>query len=265
MTVDSHRGSEEGGDADDAPTPKRAAGSTDDGGDEEQAAAYRRVLELERKNERLEALLEALGHDLRNHLAVAEGRLSLAGIDDDEDLQAVAQSHERMGELLDDLLDPGLEGFVVGDPEPVSLATQARAAWAPLETDGAALVVASDPVVSADPDRLRQLLENLFRNSLKHGGEGGDLTVTVGSTAEGSGFYVEDDGRGLPTTRPERLFEPGFSTATDGTGLGLSIVRDVVVGHGWTVQATEAADGGARFEFAGIERPTRPAAERAAE
>ena len=253
-------------DADDAESARE--GSPEVEGDEVQAAAYRRVLELERENERLEALLDVLGHDLRNHLAVAKGRLDLAReAGDDEDLAAVARAHERMEELLEDLLDSDAEGFAVGETEPVSLGTCARRAWAAVDPREAELVVESDPGVLADRARLVQLLENLFRNSLEHGRDdtGTHLTVTVGPRADGPGFYVADDGRGLPETRRGRLFEPGFSTSTGGTGLGLSIVRDVVVGHGWTVEAAESGDGGALFEFTGVERPARPPAERAAE
>lgn len=51
----------------------------------------------------------------------------------------------------------------------------------------------------------------------------------------------------------ERVFESGYSTSKDGTGFGPSIVRQVVEAHGWTVDVTEAADGGARFEITGVE------------
>lgn len=236
-------------------------------GDEALASAYRRVLELERENERLEALLDALGHDLRNHLAVAKGRLELADPAGDEDLEAVARSHERMTELLEDLLAADSTGFVVGETEPVSLAACARRAWVTVDAREADLDVESDSTIVADRARLVQLLENLFRNSLEHAraDAGTALIVTVGPTVQGSGFYVEDDGRGLPETRRDRLFESGFTTATGGTGLGLAIVRDVIVGHDWAVEATESADGGARFEFTGVERPTRPPAESAPE
>lgn len=265
MTVQGSHGPGSDGGADEAESSRDGPPEGDDG---VQAAAYRRVLELERENERLEALLDVLGHDLRNHLAVAKGRLDLARHeDDDEDLEAVARAHERMEELLDDLLDSDAEGFVVGETGPVSLGTCARRAWEAVDPHRAELVVVSNPAIVADRARLVQLLENLFRNSLEHGRDdaGSHLTVTVGARTDGSGFYVEDDGHGLPETRRGRLFESGFSTSTGGTGLGLAIVRDVVVGHGWTVEATESADGGARFEFTGVEQPTRPPAERPAE
>ncbi|GAB7093575.1 hypothetical protein JCM30237_07270 [Halolamina litorea] len=76
------------------------------------------------------------------------------------------------------------------------------------------------------------------------------LTVSVGPTADG--FYVADDGEGIPEADRERVFEPGYSTGGGGTGLGLSIVAELAEAHGWTVDATESAEGGARFEFSGV-------------
>jgi signal transduction histidine kinase len=49
------------------------------------------------------------------------------------------------------------------------------------------------------------------------------------------------------------VFEQGYSTADDGTGFGLSIVREIVEAHGWEITVTEGANGGARFEIAGVD------------
>ena len=251
-------GSHDAREARDRDGPNRSERGGSDGETERSRAAEERLRELRRENERLEELLGVLGHDLRNHLSVAKGRLDLARDDrDDEHLASVARSHDRMEELLDDLLDPGQDG---GSDEAVSLETFARRAWATVETGTARLEVESDLEFRADRQRLSQLLENLFRNAVEHGTIHPQLplTVTVGPLADGSGFYVEDDGRGLPPAVRERVFDEGFSTAEDGTGLGLAIVDDVAGGHGWSVTATEGSAGGARFEVGGVERSARP-------
>ena len=49
------------------------------------------------------------------------------------------------------------------------------------------------------------------------------------------------------------MFEAGYSTSDRGTGFGLSIVSEIADAHGWTVEATEGADGGARFEITGVD------------
>jgi signal transduction histidine kinase len=66
------------------------------------------------------------------------------------------------------------------------------------------------------------------------------------------GFYVEDDGSGIPADRREDVLEPGYTTVEEGTGFGLGIVRDIAAAHGWTIEVTEGPDGGARFEFANL-------------
>ncbi|GAA0477593.1 ATP-binding protein [Halococcus dombrowskii] len=79
-------------------------------------------------------------------------------------------------------------------------------------------------------------------------------TVTVGalSTADGGkttrGFYIEDDGRGIPEERRDAVLEFGVSTGS-GTGYGLAIVRAIVEAHGWSLSLTASSSGGARFEI----------------
>jgi len=75
------------------------------------------------------------------------------------------------------------------------------------------------------------------------------------------GFYVADDGPGIPPDERGRVFDSTYSSG-GGTGLGLSIVEQIAEAHDWTVTATESDAGGARFEVRGIERPDgEPAAE----
>ncbi|MEF8974496.1 MAG: PAS domain-containing protein [Haloarcula sp.] len=79
----------------------------------------------------------------------------------------------------------------------------------------------------------------------------GSVTVTVGATEDG--FYVADDGPGVPDDQREALFEAGYSTAEDGSGFGLAIVDRIAEAHGWAIDVTESADGGTRFEITGVE------------
>jgi signal transduction histidine kinase len=84
---------------------------------------------------------------------------------------------------------------------------------------------------------------------VEHGGEA--VTVTVGALDDG--FYVADDGPGIPETERDSIFEAGYSTADDGTGFGLRIVEQVADAHGWTVGVVESEAGGASFEVRGVE------------
>jgi PAS domain S-box-containing protein len=216
--------------------------------------------ELEARNERLDAFASVVSHDLRNPLNVAQARLSQARAAPDDaeaHLDAVAGAHDRMERLVADLLTMARSGEAVGEREAVPLAEAAETAWSHVGTGDATLTVETDRVVAADPLRLGQLLENLFRNALQHGAEDpADLTVRVGDHPDG--FFVADDGVGIPPDEREQALEPGYTTDADGTGLGLGIVSAVAEAHGWSVSLTGSRDGGARVEFDGVDRPRRP-------
>jgi PAS domain S-box-containing protein len=210
-----------------------------------------RERELERQNEQLEEFASIVSHDLRNPLNVAQGHLELARAGrDDEHLEAVARSHDRIGALVDDLLELAREGADAGDSEPVELAGLVAECWANVNTAAATLDVETASTVRADRSRLTQLLENLIRNGVEHGGD--DVTITVGDVD--GGFYVADDGPGVPDDERDRVFDSGYSTCEDGTGLGLAIVREIAEAHGCEVRLTESETGGARFEIVGFER-----------
>jgi signal transduction histidine kinase len=221
----------------------------------EREAAFRaQQRELSAQNSRLDEFVSVVSHDLRNPLNVAEGRLELAREactcdDAQEHLETVAESHDRMGELVDDLLTLARQGSGVGETEPVDVGALAQRCWEGLGQGS--LDVVDAVTVEADRSRLRQLLENLFRNAVEHGGP--DPTVRLGTLAgddgDPAGFYVEDDGPGIPESERETVFEHGYSTDADGTGFGLSIVRAIADAHGWEVRVTDSSEGGARFEF----------------
>ncbi|WP_058365488.1 PAS domain S-box protein [Haloparvum sedimenti] len=207
--------------------------------------------ELKRQNERLEEFAHVVSHDLRNPLTVAQGRLDLALEEtDNEHLPPVSRALDRMGELIDDLLTLARNGEAVGDPESVDLAALAAGCWENVgETNAAACVVETDRTVRADRSRLQQLLENLMANAVEHGGP--HVTVTVGDLPDG--FYVEDDGVGVPETDRGTVFEAGHSTSSDGTGFGLSIVQGIAEAHDWGVRLVEGESGGARVEVTGVD------------
>ncbi|MFA9517546.1 PAS domain S-box protein [Halopenitus sp. H-Gu1] len=225
-------------------TPQRLVGL-----DTDITEQKRREQELERQNERLEEFASIVSHDLRNPLNVAEGRTELAIEDcDSPHLDAVKNAHERMSTLIEDLLTLAREGEEVSTVTSVDLAELCERCWSTVDTDGATLMTRIDRSIEADRRRLQQLLENLFRNAIEHGGK--DVTVTVGE-CEG-GFYVADDGSGIPEADRDEVFSTGFSTAESGTGFGLQIVKQVVDAHGWTIEVTDGREGGARFEITGV-------------
>ncbi|WP_207588675.1 PAS domain S-box protein [Halomontanus rarus] len=78
---------------------------------------------------------------------------------------------------------------------------------------------------------------------------GGERTERKGHIEnEPVGFFVEDDGRGMPAEIRDHAFDSEVTTSS-GLGIGLWVVREVATGHEWTTEATESETGGARFEF----------------
>ncbi|MFC7325510.1 sensor histidine kinase [Halorubrum rutilum] len=269
---------------DDDPTWVRERGRSDGSGD---VVGYllpasegdERRRQLERQRERLEEFASVVSHDLRNPLSVAVGNVELAkefgGEAADERLDRAHDALDWMDDLISDLLALAREGRSVEETATVDLRSVVDAAWQTAGSGSDATLVVEDslPWVECDRSRLRQALENLFRNAIEHGapddcspGEvsgavGGDvgddgsadasLRVSVGVTADG--FYVADDGSGIDPSERESVFEPGRTSADDGTGFGLAIVERIAEAHGWSVSATESRRSGARFEFDGVD------------
>ncbi len=208
-----------------------------------------RERELERQHERFDDLASVISHDLKTPLATATGRLELAVETGDIDhAERALGALERLDALRRDLAGLLRGEELVEERVPVDLADVASAAW---ETVGAGPEATLDtrdpPTVEGDRDALARCFENLLSNALEHGSP--DVTVAVGGFEEG--FYVADDGPGVPPDRD--VFTPGVTSKADGTGMGLASVRQIVRAHGWEIRATEGEAGGARFEVTGVD------------
>ncbi len=203
---------------------------------------------LQRQNERLEEFAHVVAHDLRNPLAGAVGFLEIARETNDEaHFDRIETSLGRMGELIEELLDIARETRRAADPRELSLPGLIEEAWSYVDAEDATLTIGDGlGSVYADETRLLQLFGNLFRNSIEHAGR--DVAVEVGALESGLGFYVEDDGPGLPDGAREDVLTIGRTASASGTGIGLDSVTDVAEAHGWEISIPET-DGGARFEF----------------
>ncbi len=208
--------------------------------------------DLERQNERLEQFANVVSHDLKNPLTIADGYLETARADGDEEaFEKVAEAHDRMDEIIEELLRFTLSGGTVDDPDLIDLSSVAESAWKTVETGESELDLSvGGASVPAVRDQLRSVLENLFSNAVEHNDE--PVTVRLGvqpSPETVELLFVEDSGQGLPADADESVFDHGYTTEDTGTGFGLSIVEEMAQAHGWEVRATESGSGGARFEF----------------
>lgn len=209
-------------------------------------------LEVERRNEDLETFAHLLSHDLRNPLTVAAGRAELLAEEtDSEHVDQILSALDRMDRLIEDVLGLMETKTQSLDREDIELQTLAERSWEHVETADATLRVTGHSVLNGDPGLLAHLFENLYRNAVEHAGRA--VTVTVGTLDDG--FYVEDDGPGVPPDECESIFEMGFTTSGS-TGFGLGIVQHIVEIHGWEIDVMTGESGGARFEVR--VRPTFP-------
>lgn len=216
---------------------------------------------LEEARRRLLAnLVHELGRPLGALLSAVQALL--AGADQDPALRR--ELHEEMAtqirglqRLLDDLAR--LRGQVLGTLElerhPVTLDAWLPTALGPWHAAAAQKGLAWHseippglPTISADPDRLAQVVGNLVSNAIKYTPAPGSVTVSAGAEANGVWIRVSDTGPGIPPEEQERIFAPFYRGQSSGRfpqgmGLGLSIARDLVTAHGGrlTVESTPGA------------------------
>ncbi|CCC41887.1 hybrid sensor histidine kinase/response regulator [Haloquadratum walsbyi] len=212
--------------------------------------------QLKRQNKRLDEFASVVSHDLRNPLSVAEGNVELLREDcncNNKRIDRIDSALTRMDDLIENLLTLARADEQINGTESVNLAELSQNCRQNVETTDADATVNIDITatqsIEADPNRLAQLLENLMRNAIEHTNE--DVAVTIGELEDG--FYVEDDGSGVPADKRDDVFEAGYTTTNQGTGFGLSIVKQVVEAHGWEMSLTEGSEGGARFEVTQVD------------
>ncbi|WP_457755745.1 ATP-binding protein [Thermodesulfatator indicus] len=107
--------------------------------------------------------------------------------------------------------------------------------------------LAEQPIkISADPEKIKQVLWNILNNAWEATPEEGEIKVRTELTEKGAEIIVEDSGPGIPEDRAKDLFRPFYSTKPGGTGLGLAVSRQIVLFHGGELILENREEGGAR-------------------
>ncbi len=217
--------------------------------------------ELEARRRRFEEFASYVSHDVRSPLQAGYWAVELAREGETGALDRVETAFERIEAVVDDMRalaeedvgpeDEGSSDEAEGIPS-TRLDELVREVWAGegVATPSATLVVDLPPgtTVVERAELLRPPIENLLKNAVDHGGP--DVTVRVGALDRG--FYVADDGPGIPPGERERVLEPGYTTADDGSGTGLTIVREAVSERGWGLSVDGSDAGGARFDVTDV-------------
>ena len=214
--------------------------------------------------------LADITHELRNPLAVLQSEIEaqMDGIHprDDRRVASLLDETRRLGHLVDDLhtlalAETGrlsLQRQAVAFPDLVDDVVARYEAQAAQRDVALRTSVARVPKVWVDPTRIRQVLDNLLANAIRHTSAGGAVVVDVSTapapgTADGPHVRcrVTDAGPGFREDQLSQVFER-FERESDsrGSGLGLSIARDLVLLHGGTIDAGNDPDtGGATVTF----------------
>jgi signal transduction histidine kinase len=227
-----------------------------------------RERELEERTERLDSFASMLAHELRNPVTI--GQIYSQQLPDEIDSAAVeyvAEAFDRIEDMIDVMLVLTRGREAVGERTPVELADVAQEAWDDVDAPEATLEIGLDRTIRADETYVRHLFRNLLENAVEHGSTsnrtesgdavehaGRDVTIVIGDLP--TGFYVADDGPGIPAEDRDAVFEAGYTTAAgqEGIGLGLAFVRELADVYDWTCAVAESESGGARFEFANIDQ-----------
>ncbi len=226
-----------------------------------------RTAELEAANKELEAFAYSVSHDLRAPLRSIDG-FSLALLEDyadkldeegKDDLQRVRAASQRMGQLIDDILN--LSRVTRGPlaREAVDLSATAGEIVDELRRSDPQrrvdCAIAGGLAAEGDPRLLRLVLENLLANAWKYTSHHETARIEFGAaqTEHGRAFFVRDDGAGFDMTYADKLFVPFQRLHTpeefSGSGIGLAIVQRIVRRHGGSVWAQGAIEAGATFFF----------------
>lgn len=216
---------------------------------------------LQGAEEQRRALVADIAHEVRNPLAVIRGNVEgmLDGVypADRERLSGVLEEVSVIARLVDDLgtlssAEAGVLQLHRETTDLLSLLQDVAAASAAQALRKRQTVTVTGTTVSADADagRVRQVLENLLSNALRHSPEGGTVSLMLESDSGQATISVSDTGPGIPAEELEHIFER-YRKAADstGSGLGLAIARRLVEAHGGTISARNEAAGGATLSF----------------
>ncbi len=213
-----------------------------------------------------EHVLSVVAHDLRNPLNamrlnadIVRRRLERQGGQDLSPVHAIFDSADRMNRLIEDLLDVArLQGGTLRITreavDPAALVREAFTLFEPLAAGRLLEVVVAEglPPVSADRQRVLQIMGNLVGNALKFTPEGGRVVLSAERDGSYVRFAITDDGPGLAPADIPKLFErfwQGRRGDKRGAGLGLSIAKTLVESHGGRISVHSEPERGATFAF----------------
>jgi signal transduction histidine kinase len=214
-----------------------------------------------------DTLIGSVSHELRSPLTSILGYLELALDDESMDpdtkhmIEISHRNSERLLALVTDLLLAASDAdktlpIAFQKTDVVEIVAQAVDSQR-LAADERSITIHADlpatAITSADPLRIRQVVDNLLTNAIKYNREGGEIFVTVAEPGEEIVLSVRDTGYGISESDLSQLFDRFFRTESArestavGSGLGLSITRDIIRQHGGELSVSSVVDVGTTF------------------
>lgn len=213
------------------------------------------ALDAERRN-----LVADVSHELRTPLSVIRGNIEgmTDGVYplDTSRLQVLLDEVDVIARLVEDFqtISSVAAGTLRLHREPVDLAalvaSTTSAFSATAESAGITLSATTDaiPEMSIDPVRIREVIENLVANAIRHTPPGGSVTVTLAASDGGARIAVRDSGSGIAPDDLPHIFDRYHKSAdSSGLGLGLPIARRLAEAHGGTLAAASTPGAGSTF------------------
>jgi len=218
--------------------------------------------ELEQAEGLRQQLLADVAHELRNPLHVLRGNLQAIfdGVYplNQAEVSRLLDQTDQLTRLVNDLHELALAEArqLPLDRQPLNLGLLVKDTAADFQAlaaaEGVALrveLLGVPPTVEVDAARIRQMLQNLVVNALRHTPRGGNVLVSVGRAGDTAEVIVRDSGQGIAPEHLPQVFDRFFRTdgARDrehgGAGLGLAIVKAIVEAHSGSVAVASAGVG----------------------
>ena len=225
-----------------------------------------RNAEIENRNAEMERFTYTVSHDLKSPLLTIQGFVGMAkaGIEAgrterlSDDLGRIDSAADKMGLLLDDLLQLSRIGRVANPPREVGLDVLVHDALERVagrrREAGVEIEVAPDlGTVYGDPQRLVEVLQNLISNAIKYrSDEAPRIDIETRPDAEGTVVVVRDNGIGIDPEFHDKVFGlfDQLDPQTEGTGIGLALAQRILEVHGGSIWVESEGRGhGSAFAF----------------
>lgn len=234
------------------------------------ATAFDRMADAMSRQDQLRRDLAAdVAHELRTPISIlqasCEAMLDGVVVATDETLSSLRDEVLRLARMVEDLqvLSSAEAAELRLDCSTVDVGQVSEEAAAALASqfvmaDVELTVTSEVAMISADPDRLYQVVTNLLSNAAKFTPPGGRVWLSVSATDDGAHVEVTDTGPGIPAEELAHVFERfyrGRIVAAAGSGIGLAVVAELVRAHGGRTDVSNEPGGGSRFV---VELPKTP-------